>query len=174
MTNSSEKTVTRSFRISEAALKALGEDAHRQKVSLNTMVNQLLVSYASFDRLFKRFGTIKVSTATFRRILEAASEEAISEAGTHAGRSIPRTFILVQKGTLTLEGALGYIRLLSDYANMFEYSEVPHEGKRAITLSHELGRKGSIFLSHCVQALLEQVNMHPKIDLDETAVSFVL
>lgn len=174
MTDTSGKTVTRSFRISETALKALEEDAQKQTVSLNTMVNQLLISYTSFDRLFKRFRPVKVSTTTFKRILEAASNDAVSEAGSEAGRSVPHAFILAQKGTLTLEGALEYVRLLSDYANMFEYSDVYTGGKKVITLSHELGHKGSIFLSHCIQALLEQINMHPKIDIDETVVSFAV
>ncbi len=142
----SERTMTRSFRIRETSLKALDEDAKKLNVSLNTLVNQLLASYTNFDRLFKRFRVIKVSSASFRRVLEAASQEAISEAGSQSGKNIPKTFILSWKGALSLENALEYLRLLSDYANLFEYSEVPHEGKRAITLSHELGRNGSLFI----------------------------
>ena len=48
--NKPDKTVNRSFRISEKAYKALEEGAVRGKVSLNTFVNQLFLDYAEFDR----------------------------------------------------------------------------------------------------------------------------
>src|SRR6266566_4386341 len=45
-----DKTVNRSFRISEKAYKALEEGAAKGKISLNTFVNQLFLNYAEFDR----------------------------------------------------------------------------------------------------------------------------
>jgi hypothetical protein len=67
-----EKTVTRSFRINERAFLALEEEAKKHDISLNTLVNQLFMSYANFDRYFQRLGMIKISKVTFRKILNAA------------------------------------------------------------------------------------------------------
>ena len=63
-----EKTVTRSFRINEIAFLALEEEAKKRKISLNTLVNQLFISYANFDRYFQRLGMIKISKVTYRKI----------------------------------------------------------------------------------------------------------
>ena len=43
-------TVTRSFRINERAFLALEEEAKKRNIGINTLVNQLFLSYANFDR----------------------------------------------------------------------------------------------------------------------------
>ena len=45
-------SVTRSFRINESAFLAFEEEAKKRNISLNTLVNQLFMSYANFDRDF--------------------------------------------------------------------------------------------------------------------------
>jgi len=74
-----EKTVTRSFRINESAFLALEEEAKKRNISLNTVVNQLILSYANFDRYFQRLGMLKMSKVTFRKILKAAADKEIVE-----------------------------------------------------------------------------------------------
>ncbi len=172
--NRKERTITRSFRLNEAAFSALEQDAKRQNVSVNTLVNQLLLSYANFDRLAREFHMIKISPATFSRILQAAPDELVSGAGHWAGSEIYKTFILAKEGTLSLEGVLEYLRAASDYANLFEYNEVVHEGTRTITLVHDLGKKGSLFLEHYVQAIFEGTGVKPRPSTGDRAVVFRL
>jgi len=74
-----EKTVTRSFRINESAFLALEEEAKKRNISLNAVVNQLILSYANFDRYFQRLGMLKMSKVTFRKILKAAADKEIVE-----------------------------------------------------------------------------------------------
>ena len=66
------KTATGSFRLDEAALNVLQEDAKKQNVSVNTLLNQLLLTYANYDRPMKRFHMVKMPASTFRHILQAA------------------------------------------------------------------------------------------------------
>jgi predicted HicB family RNase H-like nuclease len=49
-----EETVTKSFRISESAFLAIEEEAKKRNISVNTLVNQLFLSYANFDRYLER------------------------------------------------------------------------------------------------------------------------
>jgi len=74
-----EKSVTRSFRINERSFLALEEEAKKRDISLNTLVNQLFMSYANFDRYFQRLGMIKISKVTFRKILNVAPTNEIVE-----------------------------------------------------------------------------------------------
>jgi hypothetical protein len=74
-----EKTVTRSFRINESAFLALEEEAKKRNISLNTLVNQLFISYANFDRYFQRLGMLKMSKVAFRKILKAAPDNELVE-----------------------------------------------------------------------------------------------
>lgn len=48
------KTVPKSFRIDEYALRALEADAASLNVSANTLVNQILKQYAQFDRFAQK------------------------------------------------------------------------------------------------------------------------
>src|SRR5208337_1559208 len=118
------KTATASFRLDESALNALQEDAKKQNVSVNTLINQLILTYANYDRPMKRFHMVKVSGSTFRHILQAAKEETIIGAGNLAGSDGPRTSILAQSGELTAENALTYLKTMGTYSSLFEYSEV--------------------------------------------------
>ncbi len=66
-----------SFRISENAFKALQQDAKKNNTSLNTLANQLFMSYAEYDRFLQKFHMVKVSSPNFKRVLNAATKEAI-------------------------------------------------------------------------------------------------
>src|SRR5580693_5229242 len=116
------KTATGSFRLDEAALNVLQEDAKKQNVSVNTLVNQLILTYANYDRPMKRFHMVKMSASTFRHILRAAKNETIIEAGTLAGNDGPKTSILAMSGELTTENALSYLKTMGNYSALFEYS----------------------------------------------------
>jgi predicted DNA-binding ribbon-helix-helix protein len=164
------ETITRSFRISKAAFNALNEEAERQNISVNTLVNQLFLSYTNFDRFAKKLRMIKLSTPTFKRVLETSSEEAIIGAGHAAGSNVPEIFILAKDGVLTLETILDYLKSLSNYANLFEYNEVVRDNDRTITLAHELGPKGSLFIAHYIQSLFERIKKQPVFSLSDDAI----
>ncbi len=118
------KTATASFRLDKSALNAIQDDARKQNVSVNTLLNQLVLAYANYDRPMKRFHMIKVPASSFKHILEAATSEAVIEAGNSAGKDVPNTYIRAKWGELTVENALNYLKTTAAYTNLFEYSEV--------------------------------------------------
>lgn len=167
-----EKTVTISFRINENALKALQQDAKKLNVSLNTLANQMFMAYTDYDRFLERFRMVKLSTPTLKRIINAATDEAIVEAGRSAGGSVPESFILAKSGELSVPNALSYLKLMGAHANLFDYSEVVHEGKNSVTLNHDLGPKGSLFLAQYVMAIFEAIDRVPKVHQLPDSITF--
>jgi hypothetical protein len=167
-----EKTDTISFRVNESALRVLREDAEKQGVSLNTLVNQMFVSYAEYDRFLQKFHMVKLSIPTLKRIINAATEEAIVDAGSAAGAGVPEGFILAKTGELSVQSALDYLKSMGAYANLFDYSEVTHDGNNSVTLAHDLGPKGSMFLTHYVEALFKAMNKELKIHQLPEAITF--
>jgi hypothetical protein len=168
------RTATASFRLDESALKALQEDAKKQNVSVNTLLNQLVLTYSNYDRPMKRFQMIKLPASTFRYILHGAKNETIIEAGKSAGNDVPKTYILAKWGELTVENVLNYLKTMADHANLFEYSDVLHGGKISVTLSHSFAAKGSLFLQHYVQAIFASLGKSPRFLPDDNAVVFEL
>lgn len=131
-----------------------------------------MLAYANFDRPMKRFHMVKVPASSFKHILEAATNEAIAEAGNSTGIDVPKTYIRAKWGELSAENALAYLRTTADHTNLFEYSEVVRAGKVNVTLSHDFGPKGSLFLQHYVKAIFEPLGKMPGFLPDENAVSF--
>ena len=168
------KTATSSFRLDKSSLEAIQDEAKKQNVSVNTLLNQLALTYANYDRPMKRFQMIKLPASTFRYILEGADRETIIRAGEAAGNDVPKTYILAKWGDITAENCLEYLRTMSIHAKLFEYSEVVHEGKLSVTLSHNFGANGSLFLKHYVQAIFAPLGKLPKFSPDENAVVFEL
>jgi hypothetical protein len=170
-----EKTVTRSFRISESAFLALEEEAKKRNISLNTLVNQLFLTYANFDRYFERLGFVKMSKVMFRKILKVTSEKEIIELAREVAQNSSRVIILARYGTLSLTSVLNYIDNVADYANFVERSEVYSPGgKRVITLMHSYGEKGSIFFEFHAKALFDLIDMKPKLSSTENSVTIEL
>jgi hypothetical protein len=167
-----EKTVTRSFRINESAFLALEEEARKRNISLNTLVNQLFMSYANFDRYFQRLGMLKMSKVTFRKILKAAPDNEIVVQAREVAQNSSRIIILARYGTLSLTSVLDYLNNFAEYANFVERSEVVSPGgKRVITLIHSYGEKGSVFVKAYTKALFELINMEPKLSSTENSVT---
>jgi len=117
---------------------------------------------------------LKLPASSFVHLLQAATDEAVIEAGNSAGKDVPKTYIRAKWGELTVESALDYLRTTADYTNLFEYSEVVRGGRVNVTLTHDFGAKGSLFLQRYVEAIFEPLRKPPKFLQDENAVSFEL
>lgn len=166
--------MTISFRISENAFKALQQDAKKNNTSLNTLVNQLFTSYAEYDRFLQKFHLIKISSPTFKQILNAATRDEITAAGRGAGSSVPESFILAKMGDITAGTAVEYLRLMGAYANLFDYSEISASGKSSVTLTHDLGANGSAFLSSYMEAVFKSAGKNVKITQFENGITIDL
>ena len=166
----SDRTVTRSIRISERALKAIEEESKRQNVSVNTIINQQLLSYTEFERFVRRVGVIKFASSTVQHLLEASSRVAVARAGVETGTRTPHSIILAKHGKQTLDTVYDYLEILSEYANQFEFSKLEQDGKIVITLLHRLGPKGSIFYENYTRVLFEQIDYVPKMDVTDESV----
>lgn len=168
------KTVAKSFRVNGKALRALQEEAERQNISLNTLVNQLLIDYAEFGRFVKRLSALRLTRKTFEAVLNATTEKELAEGARSAGKSAPVALINSKWGKVNPAIVVDYIRDLSAYANLYEYTETSENGRRTITLMHELGPKWSVFLSNYLGEALAEAGAKPSIKTSDRAIVFSL
>jgi len=166
------KTVAKSFRVNEKALVALQEEAARQSVSVNTLVNQLLLDYSEFGRFLQRINALRLSRKTFGEILNMVSEDSLAKAGVAAGKSAPVALIASKWGKVNVNTVIEYIHDLSAYANLFEYYEKNENERWTITLMHELGPKWSAFLANYISEAFVAAGVQPKTKISDRAVIF--
>ena len=169
--NSDSRTVAKSFRVNRNALSALQSEAKRLNLSVNTMVNQLLISYAEYGRFAQRAHSLNLTHRTFAEILAATSEEKLVTAGQNAGKSAPLARISSKKGEVTVNTVLEYIQDLSAHANLFEFNETNERGHWTITLLHELGVKWSLFLENYIAEAFKAAAAQPQITSSDRAVT---
>ena len=170
------KTATSSFRLDKSTLEAIQEEAKKQNVSVNTMLNQLALTYANYDRPMKRFQMIKLPASTFRYILEGADRETIIRAGERRGqRRTPRHTSSPSGGTSQRRTAWSTSGPCRSTPNSSNTARSSTEGKLSVTLSHNFGANGSLFyLKHYVQAIFAPLGKLPKFSPDGTRSSFEL
>jgi hypothetical protein len=168
------RTAIRSFRVDEAALEVIEKEAKTRSVSVNTLVNQMLVSFVNFDRYLEPLSMVKISSDCFRDLLEAASDEEVFKAGSRTGMNTMRSVILERRGMIDLESILDHLKTMSEYAKIFRYSETSNNGKRTITLIHKWGKKGSVYYSGVMSSTLGMVGVKAKILTADNFVSFVV
>ena len=172
-TSPKRKTENRSFRIDSGTLTGLEDEAARKKVSVNTLVNQLLADYIDVGRHRKRIGTVSLSLSAFERILTAVSDEDITHAGAISGHSVPKAYALSKWGVETIPNVLSFIRENASTTGLYDYSESPSSPK-TISLTHSFGRKWSLYLSSFFIAAFEDAGQKAVSEISDQVVGLKL
>ena len=133
-------------------------------------MSQVLFAHAEWGRFIDKVGAIRTSKAAYMPLLNAASDEAIIEACRASGPDTPKALILAKHGVLSLRTVLDFIRTASTYGGYAEYNEVEREGRTIVTLIHDLGRKGSLYISEVVGSTFRTINIHPKVTTSDHSV----
>ena len=168
------KTVAKSFRINQQAIEALREEARKQQISLNTLVNQLLVGYSEAGRYVKQMHGLTFTRQTFVEILNVLPEDKMNEVGRAAGKNAPVAIITSKHGKMSVNAVIEYLHFLSSYANLFEYGETEANGHWTITLTHELGRKWSLFLAGYFDEAFAAVGLKSKYTVSDVSTVFLV
>ena len=143
------KTVVKTFRIDQKTLEALHDEARKQQISLNTFVYQVLTNYCEFERYHRQMRSVMFTHETFTEILKELSEDQVREAGRRTGKSVPEALIISKHGKMTVNGVIDLIRSEAAATDQFAYSEIIENEHWTITLTHEFGRKWSVWLASC-------------------------
>lgn len=154
---------------------ALEEEARKRNISLNTLVNQLFLSFANFDRYFQKFGMTKISKVSYRKTLKVIPDAEVVELAREVAQNSGKVVILARYGAVSLKGVLDWLKDLADYAHWFEYHEAHSpEGKRVITLTHDMGVKFSTFMVTYTKELFGLISMNPKLTSTEDSITISL
>ncbi len=117
-----KKTVTASFRIDEDPFLALQEEAHRNKISLNTLVNQVLTFYVKTDHN-QPTRPVRVTDITLRRFLEAIPNDELARISKERAEEYAKILIKTRYGGFNLTNILRYECDLCQYWGWGTYSE---------------------------------------------------
>lgn len=171
----SKKTITRTFRIREEWDSVLQEEAARQGVSVNVLLNKLLRKYSLYSRWSNRSNNISFPQQTLREILETVQVESLAEAGTKSG-ALDAINIVNSMGL-----ALNYdsfVYLITEhlggphFARWFQCFHHTQGNKDIFHLQHDFGHGWSVFLEKYILSFLRSMtDMDTKTRIYDYAVT---
>ncbi|MCW4015308.1 MAG: BrnA antitoxin family protein [Candidatus Bathyarchaeota archaeon] len=175
MLTKKRKTVGRSFRIDEEWLNVLTEEAEKQGVSVNSLLNRLLQQYA-YLRYMLRYGAITLTSKGFSNILECCADDKIKQKGKEAGESIVKDLLLTMGVPPSYSFVLCLVKkLLSEFAGWFECDHHIKRDKEILHLRHDLGKKWSIYLATITSGTFNSLlNQEVGIELSDSSVTITI
>jgi hypothetical protein len=173
--NRKRKTIGRSFRIDEEWLKVLNEEAERQGISVNALMNWLLQQYA-YIRYMLRYGAITLTRKGFASLLECCPEDTVREKGRKAGSEITRDMLLTMGAAPDYNFVILLVKkILAEFAGWFECDHHVKRDREILHLRHDLGIKWSNYLSGVASGTFNSIlNKEVKIEFSDCSVTITI
>jgi hypothetical protein len=173
--NEKRKTIGRSFRVDEEWLKVLNDEAEKQGISVNALLNRILQKYA-YIRYMLRYGAITLTRKGFSNILESCPEDKVRENGRNAGSTLTRDLLLTMGVTPSYSFVILLVKkILSEFAGWFECDHHIKRDKEILHLRHDLGIKWSIYLSGVASGTFNSLlNKEVAIELSDSSVTITI
>ncbi len=161
METDSKRSRTVSFRIPEHIISDIEKEAKTKLISTNSLINQILLKYSTWDKYETRMRMYPVPHDSFQHILEHLDEIRRDEAVDIIFNAI-RDWTLISKKKFDLHNCL---QVLEDYCRMVDVTveEGNSAGFRTYVIRHNLGNNVSCLISELIKKIFWELT---KIELD--------
>jgi len=169
-----QRTVTRTFRLRKAWDDVLLEEAEKQGVSVNVLVNKILRRYALFTRWADKGGVMSLTQGMFKVILNELSDECLARAGTASGLSDVVDMLNMLGRPVNYDS---FVYLLSecfggnDFCKWFTCFHHIQRDEDVFHLQHNLGHRWSVYLENY---LISSLRPLIKGDAESTIYDFAV
>ena len=143
--NTSEKGITKSFRIDEDVIRKIGQQAKNNNNSINAEVNILLRKCVEWDMLASKIGMISIARPVLSEIFQnIITEEEVIDLPERIAKNSVREIAYFMKGDLTIKLFLSWLRMRMEYCSdinyVTEYSSGVHLQIKVIFKQVRIGR----------------------------------
>ena len=155
-----KKTITRTFRIRNEWDNVLQEEAAKQGVSVNILLNKLLRKYSLYSRWSDRKNDASFPRQTLQEILKTIQVESLAETGTKCGASDAVNIVNSMGLALNYES---FVYLVTEhlggphFARWFQCFHHTQGNKDTFHLQHDLGSEWSVFLERYILSFLRSM-----------------
>jgi hypothetical protein len=166
-----DKTYPTTFRLPVTLLGELKKESGSARVSLNTLVKQILDRYVLWERHSGKLGLIPLTRPFIAETVKSLSDERIRHIAYNGSKNALKELILLARGDLTLDS---FTSVFNEWlkASCMAYRYEFDGEKHRYVIHHDLGKKWSLYLSDLLTAVckdLTQVN--PKIVVRKRSLS---
>ena len=156
----SKKTITRTFRIKQQWDAVLQEEAARQGVSVNVLLNKILRKYSLYSRWNDRNNDLTLPQRTLREILSSVPVKSLAEAGAKYGALDAINIVNAMGLTMDYDS---FVYLITEhlggpnFARWFHCFHHTQGTKDLFHLQHDFGHGWSVFLESYILSFLNSI-----------------
>jgi len=167
-----KRLATRTFRLDEGIDRVLEAEANRQYLSVNALVNKVLIRYKDFGRFAERHEALHFFYNDWKAFLERLTPTDLQELGKRLGDSSPQAVLSLVGMDVDAERLPYFIEeVMSRYQRWFKAEKLELEDRVRYSLRHDLGTGWSIFLKSFLDNMLKHLfKVRAEVDLVEDVV----
>lgn len=156
--------------------KTIKEEAKKQGISINSLINQIIERYVITYRFIDTFPSLIIPSEIITGWLDGMTEEHIIKIGKHAGSFVPKHSLFLSGATLNLDTILSTMeKKVGQHSNWYQFQSQENNGRINLLLRHNLGRKWSTYLSAYYSALFEDIlNISIKFQIGDNSLAIML
>jgi hypothetical protein len=169
----SDRFVHVSVRIPEKLVLELHNEARRQGINFNALINRLLLKFIEFDRIYEHGRSVILDKRVFVPLLDKIKEEELRNIGLKLGPILTKETMEFFDIEFTLESLFSrYLEPMGRHSGEFRFNGMSQGRKIGAVLEHEYGRKWSIFLAEYTKGIMKSVlGTEPRIEVEDDIVS---
>ena len=138
-----KKTVLRTIRIDEELDRVLAADSETKGVSINTLLTQILMKYADWDRFAEKVGVVSMMPEELRVLIGSVNEEILNQNREKLGPEYLMDFMTLRFGEVSADSFRKMFALFTKYLGIGQL-ETKIEGRNyTTTLRHNFGKNWS-------------------------------
>ncbi|MDQ3839248.1 MAG: hypothetical protein M3297_08270 [Thermoproteota archaeon] len=168
---SGPKSESITFRLDSSILDNLRKRAKHDKVTLNTLVNQLIADYFEWSMTAKDAGWMVMPKVIISKAFEMLSQEEIlrvADAAFHETKDV----IIFMKGNDNLQSFLSILRSGVERSG-FGLRELEKDGKTTFIIQHDMGRNYSFLFKSVLELIMHHYELQVEFETtDRTVIMF--
>jgi hypothetical protein len=167
---SSPKSESITFRLESRVLDNLKNKAKHDKVTLNTLVSQIIADYCDWSMSAIDAGWMVMPKMTVRKAFETLSEDEILDLADATYHEKKEMFIFM-KGKNDEQSFLSVLRMRSEKSG-FHLRELEKDDKTTLIIQHDMGRNYSLYCKNLYETIMHQYGA--QVDLETTDHTLIM
>ena len=160
------------FRLESAALDKLKAKANQDRISLNTLVNQIIVGYAEWDLTAISAGWMVMPKSVMKKMIAKLSEKEIEQIAKETFGEM-RGVALFMTNKSNLEAFFSVVRARSKKSG-FQVKEITDNNKTTFIIQHDLGMKWSLFSKLFYEEILHSLEKRVTFETTENTIAITV
>lgn len=164
----SSESESMTFRLESAALEKLKSKAKEERISLNTLVNQVIVGYAEWDLTAISAGWMVMPKFIMKKLFAKLTEKEVEQIAKETFSEV-KDIVIFMTNKNDLEGFFSVLRARSKKSG-FQVKEIAENNKITFIIQHDLGIKWSLFSKTFYEEVLHSLEKRVAFETTENTI----